>query len=123
MPTKAKYPNNLRHYRIKRHYTQQQVLKYLGHTGPSRLSAWENGHAQPTARHLAALAELYSVSLEKLLGKKSISKLRTKTVIAKVQEQKPPQAPETEPSIEDLVDQLAKIVVEVYLYQRDAKKI
>jgi transcriptional regulator with XRE-family HTH domain len=63
-----KHPNNLRYYRVKQKYTQQDVLKVLGHSSASRLSAWENGEAIPSIKHLIALSELYRVPVDKLVG-------------------------------------------------------
>ncbi|MCR8559299.1 helix-turn-helix transcriptional regulator [Mucilaginibacter sp. BJC16-A38] len=55
MTNTTKYPNNLRHYRLKRKFTQQEVLGHLGHASASRLSAWENGEAVPATQHLVTL--------------------------------------------------------------------
>ncbi|MCR8559297.1 helix-turn-helix transcriptional regulator [Mucilaginibacter sp. BJC16-A38] len=55
MMNTTKYPNNLRHYRLKRKFTQQEVLRHLGHASASRLSAWENGEAVPATQHLVTL--------------------------------------------------------------------
>ncbi|MGY3214582.1 helix-turn-helix domain-containing protein [Mucilaginibacter sp. HD30] len=60
-----KNDNSLRKYRVKRKLTQQEVLDALRHSSPSRLSAWENGQAVPSSKHLLTLSKLYRVPLEK----------------------------------------------------------
>jgi transcriptional regulator with XRE-family HTH domain len=112
MPT---YTNNLRNYRFKRRLTQQQVLKRLGHASPSRLSAWENGSAQPTMMHLIELAKLYGVSIERLMGRKSPRMAHQKKVVTKSVPTTQVQQSEIEPSIEKSIEQLAQILVEAYL--------
>jgi hypothetical protein len=52
---KTKYPNNLRHYRLKQQLTQQDVLIALDHTSASRLSARKQGADAPLIQYLLKL--------------------------------------------------------------------
>jgi transcriptional regulator with XRE-family HTH domain len=54
--------NNLKHYRLLAHLTQEQVVEQLGLKSNNRLSRWEAGKAYPSVANLLLLAELYKVS-------------------------------------------------------------
>ena len=60
--------NRIKEAREKRGLTQKYVALSLGVKGPS-VSAWESGKTFPSAENLAALAELYGVSIDYLMGK------------------------------------------------------
>ena len=57
----------LRELRLKRGMTQKYVALTLGVKGPS-VSNWESGKTTPTTENVAALAKLYNVSVDYLLG-------------------------------------------------------
>ncbi len=122
-----KHSNNLRHYRLKRHLTQQQVMQALGHKSASRLSAWENGEAVPSSEHLVTLSDLYRVPIDKLVGGYAKKKMAAKSSA---------QIPEPKVSVddneyrryfgkayeemteEDLVAAYAKLIVEAYFHSK-----
>ena len=58
----------LRELRLKRGMTQKYVALTLGVKGPS-VSNWESGKTTPTTENVAALAKLYNVSVDYLLGR------------------------------------------------------
>lgn len=58
----------LREHRARRGLTQDQVAKALG-CHESAVSRWENGSRFPTGADLVALAEMFEVSVDVLLGR------------------------------------------------------
>ena len=58
----------LREHRARRGLTQDQVAKALG-CHESAVSRWENGSRFPTGADLVALADLFEVSVDVLLGR------------------------------------------------------
>ncbi len=58
----------LRELRAKRGYTQDQVAKRLA-VHESAISRWESGNRFPTGEDLVALADLFEVSTDDLLGR------------------------------------------------------
>ena len=72
------HPSNLKHYRLKRKLTQQAVAEHIGHSSANRLSTWESGIASPSIQNLMKLAELYGVSIDKLVTPRTRAK-RVKT--------------------------------------------
>lgn len=60
--------NRIKEAREKRGITQKYVALTLGVKAPS-VSAWETGKTFPSAENLAALSELYGVSIDYLMGK------------------------------------------------------
>jgi transcriptional regulator with XRE-family HTH domain len=125
MPT----PTNLRHYRLKRHLTQQQVLKSLGHASASRLSAWENGEAVPSSKHLVILSELYRVSIDKLVGgyakkqKKPVASPHEEVVLPVYGSQYKQHFGKEyeEMTEEELLEQFAQLLVEAFLDSKGIK--
>jgi transcriptional regulator with XRE-family HTH domain len=61
-----KTPNNLKAYRIQRGLKQREVAQRLGFSGICRISRWESGLAEPSARNLLKLALIYGVEAGKL---------------------------------------------------------
>lgn len=59
-------PNNLKEYRIKSGYTQQQVSTMLGFTNSVSLSHWESGKNVPGLMNLLKISLLYKVSVAEL---------------------------------------------------------
>jgi len=57
----------LRHLRIERNLSQQDVANYLGITRTA-YNKYENGFSQPTTRTVKKLAELFCVSTDFILG-------------------------------------------------------
>ncbi|MBS1521301.1 MAG: helix-turn-helix transcriptional regulator [Bacteroidetes bacterium] len=114
------YPNNLRKFRTRRKLTQQDVIVELGHKTVSRLSAWEQGHAVPSLEHLFTLSHLYKVRVEELYGpyKRKLGYMRKRQ---QKQEKIPLISPsdQKEKTTEELLDELAEILVEAYFYQKN----
>lgn len=52
-------------------YTQRQVAQMLGISQPSYIR-YENGTAQPSLESLSALADIFDVSADYLIGKREI---------------------------------------------------
>lgn len=69
-----KHSNNLKYYRLKRKLTQQAVAEHIGHSSANRLSTWEGGTASPSVQNLMKLAELYGVSIDKLVTPRTRAK-------------------------------------------------
>ena len=59
--------NKLKEYRLAAGLTQQFVALSLGVKAPS-VNNWESGKSKPKTERLKALAELYGVSVDDLLG-------------------------------------------------------
>jgi len=116
----SKYPNNLRKYRIKRKLTQQDVIAALGHKTASRLSAWEQGLAVPSLDHLLTLAHLYRVRVEDLYGpyKRKLDYARKKRRVEQVEVSFTPSIEQEEKTTEQLIDELAQMLVEAYFYEK-----
>ncbi len=57
----------LKFLRKQRGYSQEQIARKLGVT-QGTVSNWENGTAEPSAKKLTALAEIYCVSVDTLMG-------------------------------------------------------
>ncbi|MBP8301912.1 MAG: helix-turn-helix transcriptional regulator [Planctomycetes bacterium] len=60
--------SRLRELRARRGFTQDQVAKRLG-CHESAVSRWESGSRFPTGEDLVALADLFEVSADDLLGR------------------------------------------------------
>ena len=58
--------NNLKYYREKAGFTQEQVANELRVTRQS-ISRWENGKSYPDLDNLALISELYQVSIDHLI--------------------------------------------------------
>lgn len=58
----------LRYLREENHYSQSWLAKRLGYS-PSVISAYESGERTPSVQALIALADLYHVSIDYLLGR------------------------------------------------------
>lgn len=52
-------------------YTQRQVAQMLGISQPSYIR-YENGTAQPSLENLSALADIFDVSADYLIGRREI---------------------------------------------------
>ena len=59
--------NRFKVAREKAHLSQKSAAISIGVKAPS-MSAWENGTARPTIENLVAMAELYGVTVDYLLG-------------------------------------------------------
>ncbi|MDE6414847.1 MAG: helix-turn-helix domain-containing protein [Anaeroplasmataceae bacterium] len=62
--------NNIKEQRIKQGYTQREVAEKLFVTTQA-VSRWENNETEPSVDTIKALADLFSISVEVLLGTKS----------------------------------------------------
>ena len=58
----------LRYLRLENHYSQIWLAKRLGYS-PSVISAYETGERTPSVQALIALADVYHVSVDYLLGR------------------------------------------------------
>jgi transcriptional regulator with XRE-family HTH domain len=59
-------PNNLKEYRVKSGYTQQQVSTMLGFTNSVSLSHWESGKNIPGLINVLKISVLYKASVAEL---------------------------------------------------------
>ena len=66
MRSQFRYVNQLRTWRERAGYTQQQVADYLG-VDRSTLAYYERGKTQPNAQAMILLCFLYHVSAEEML--------------------------------------------------------
>jgi transcriptional regulator with XRE-family HTH domain len=67
-PLATHLASRLRELRARRGFTQDQVAKRLG-CHESAVSRWESGSRFPTGEDLVALADLFEVSTDDLLGR------------------------------------------------------
>lgn len=58
---------SLREHRVQCHMTQEFVAEHIG-VSRQAVSKWENGNAEPSTSNLIALAKLYGIRPEELLG-------------------------------------------------------
>jgi len=68
--TRHAYVKNLKRLREKRGLTQREVAELVGVT-PLTLSQWESDRATPTVENLMALADVFRVSMDFLVGRKT----------------------------------------------------
>lgn len=59
---------NLKQYRKSKGLSQEKIAEMLG-VSRQAVTKWENGQTTPSSDNLIALADLYQVSLDELLGK------------------------------------------------------
>jgi len=71
---------NLRNFRKKQDWTQEDVAERL-HVSPQSVSKWERGDALPDIGMLPALANLYRVSVDALLGMDRINEAQARAAI------------------------------------------
>lgn len=60
--------DNLRAMRIERSITQEQLAKKIN-ISLKTISHWETGYTEPSISQLIAIADIYSVSLDELVGR------------------------------------------------------
>ena len=58
--------NNLKFFRKKCGYTQEQVAERIG-VSRQAVAKWENGEAMPDVENIIALADLYEVTIDSLV--------------------------------------------------------
>lgn len=63
------FPEILKSHRIARHMSQEYLAEQLGVTRQA-VSKWESGTSEPSTANLLALAKLYGISLDELVGLK-----------------------------------------------------
>lgn len=90
--------NRFRECREASGLTQKYVALTLGVKGPS-VSNWESGKTTPTTENVAALAKLYNVSVDYLIGRdkeqpKSVEDEERKRYLSKLTEYTPAQLKE-----------------------------
>lgn len=64
------FGDNLKYYRERRGLTQKRLAEMIGYTEKS-ISKWENGNGLPTLEMVAALADLFHISLMELVYEKT----------------------------------------------------
>ncbi|MDE7105581.1 MAG: helix-turn-helix domain-containing protein, partial [Anaeroplasmataceae bacterium] len=76
--------NNIKEQRVKLGYTQKEVAEKLFVTTQA-VSRWENNETEPSVDTIKALADLFSVSVEVLLGTKTeeVEQFTPKTNLSK----------------------------------------
>lgn len=75
-------PENLKKYRIQKNLTQEDVAEYLGITAQS-VSKWERGESYPDITFLPALANIFEMSVDLLIGMDTIRAEKTRFNIHK----------------------------------------
>lgn len=75
-------PENLKKYRIQKNLTQEDVAEYLGITAQS-VSKWERGESYPDITFLPALANIFEMSVDLLIGMDTIRAEETRFNIHK----------------------------------------
>lgn len=63
------FPEILKSHRTARHMSQEYLAEQLGVTRQA-VSKWESGTSEPSTANLLALAKLYGISLDELIGLK-----------------------------------------------------
>ena len=63
------FPETLKSHRTARHMSQEYLAEQLGVTRQA-VSKWESGASEPSTANLLALAKLYGISLDELVGLK-----------------------------------------------------
>lgn len=58
--------NNLKFYRKKHNYTQEQIAEKIG-VSRQAVAKWEKGEALPDIENIVALADLYEVTIDSLV--------------------------------------------------------
>lgn len=66
----SKLADHLKYLRKQRDWTQEEVAQYLN-MSRSQISKWENGEMLPDIESLAKLSDLYGVSIDFLMGKRT----------------------------------------------------
>ena len=75
--------NRLASLRKEKGYSQEELAEKLG-VSRQAVSKWENGEASPDTANLIALAELYDISLDELVGKAPAGSSKTEEVEGEV---------------------------------------
>jgi transcriptional regulator with XRE-family HTH domain len=68
-----KLADHLKYLRKQRNWTQEEVAQHLN-MSRSQISKWENGELLPDLQSLEKLSELYNVSIDFLVGKRTNKK-------------------------------------------------
>lgn len=72
--------NRFREARLNAHLSQKAAAISLGVKPPS-MSGWESGDTKPTLENLKAMAELYGVTIDYLLGREESQNEKKPTVV------------------------------------------
>lgn len=134
MPTPNNKPNNLKYYREKHAYTQQQVARILEMTSNNRISQWEQGKARPSIENLFKLAALYGISPQTLYTKdfrKLTKRFKTTNRFTKAKRKKQEYQEEQLPRTlqqdlmtdDELLQEYADILVDVLLEEMDNESL
>lgn len=67
-----KLSESIRHFRMKRNLTQEELAKVIS-ISPQAISKWERGESLPDASLLPALADALNVSLDRLFGRETVT--------------------------------------------------
>ena len=71
---------NIKSLRKNREWTQEEMAEAIG-VSPQSVSKWERGDAYPDITLLPALANLYKVSIDEIIGMDKINETETRTEI------------------------------------------
>jgi transcriptional regulator with XRE-family HTH domain len=63
----SKFSDNFKALRVRHNFTQQELAKKLG-VSKSTISMYENGNRTPDFETLEAIADLFNVSIDSILG-------------------------------------------------------
>lgn len=80
--------NRLAALRKEKGYSQEDLAEKLG-VSRQAVSKWENGEASPDTNNLIALADLYGISLDELVGKKGPASSKEEVVEGEVVDEGP----------------------------------
>ena len=92
--------NRLAALRKEKGYSQEDLAEKLG-VSRQAVSKWENGEASPDTNNLIALADLYGISLDELVGKKGPASSNEEVVEGEVVDEGPSFAKGSEDFDED----------------------
>lgn len=67
-----RFAHNLKYYRKKYDYTQQQIADLLN-ISRSVVAKWENGHVLPDLNNTLKLSQLFQITLDEFVGKTNVT--------------------------------------------------
>lgn len=73
METLTKVANNIKFYRYRNNWTQEELSNQLN-VSRSNISKWESGDMTPSLVDLLHISELFNITLDQLVGVNSVSK-------------------------------------------------
>jgi transcriptional regulator with XRE-family HTH domain len=115
------YINKLRHYRTKRKHTQQYIADILGIDSTSRLSSWEQGKTLPSLQNIFKLSIIYEVPIETLYRSLFNKLKRHYELYYSFSQRKELPTPPAGKSTDELLEEFADMLVNMYREQVDKK--